>query len=101
MIPPRGAGSPDGPASSRRLLWIAEGHPMTESEWNACCDPWKMLEFLLERGGACERKLRLFACGCCRRVWQHLDDERSRNVVEAAERRADGEMSRRDFNAAR
>jgi hypothetical protein len=40
---------------------------MTEVEWNECADPQKMLTFL--RRKASDRKLRLFAAGCCRRMW--------------------------------
>jgi hypothetical protein len=61
---------------------------MTETEWLACKDPRPMLEFL--RGKASERKLRLFACACVRRVWHLLDDQSSREAVEAGERRPDG-----------
>jgi formate dehydrogenase maturation protein FdhE len=40
---------------------------MTEQEWLACTAPEPMLAFL--RKEASERKLRLLACACCRRVW--------------------------------
>src|SRR4051794_33865241 len=61
---------------------------MTEAEWLASEDPQPMLAFVRERIG--ERKARLFACACCRRVWDRLSHERSRRAVEVAERFADG-----------
>ena len=38
-------------------MWL-----FTEAEWQACTEPDKMLQFLLHRGGANPRKLKLFAC---------------------------------------
>src|SRR5690348_14679032 len=61
---------------------------MTEAEWLACTDPWPMLDVF--GGRSRDRKLRLFACACVRRVWHFLDDPRSRMAVEVAERFADG-----------
>ncbi len=60
---------------------------MTEAEWLAATDIHDMLEHL--RGRASERKLRLFAVACCRRIWHHFTDDRSRRVIEVAERHAD------------
>src|SRR5262245_13893460 len=64
---------------------------MTEAEWLACKDPTPMLEFLRDK--VSERKLRLFACACCRRVFNLLFDKYSRKALVLAERYADGEIS--------
>jgi hypothetical protein len=61
---------------------------MTESEWQACADPRPMLEFL--KGRMSDRKLRLFACACCRRIWHLLSNKGIRDTIEIAERFADG-----------
>jgi hypothetical protein len=82
-----------------------------EAAWLACTDPWKMLEFLHSRGmvrlrageglSGMDRKLRLFACACCRSVWHQMPDEKSRAAVQVAERFADWRATIEELNAAR
>lgn len=71
---------------------------MTPEEWNAATDPTPMLEFL--RGKASDRRLRLFAVACCRRIWHLLTGEQSRMAIELAERLADGLATNTDRRAA-
>lgn len=66
---------------------------MTETEWMNCTDPAPMLEFLRTQRTASERKLRLFAAACCRRVLNLLIDKHSRKALTIAERYADGEVT--------
>jgi hypothetical protein len=61
---------------------------MTEQGWLGCIELEPMLTFLQDKGS--ERKRRLFAVACCRRIWHRLKDKRSRTAVTVAERYADG-----------
>jgi hypothetical protein len=72
---------------------------MTEQKWLTETDPLALLRCLGDE--ASTRKLRLFACACCRQVWHLLPDERWRGAVEAAERFADGLIGADEFAAAR
>src|SRR4051812_16121916 len=61
---------------------------MTEEEWLGCTDPGEVRGVL--GGKASAGKLRLFACAYVRRAWHLLEDDRSQDAVEEAERFADG-----------
>jgi hypothetical protein len=71
---------------------------MNQNEWLASTDPRPMLEFL--RGKASDRKLRLFACACCRavRATQGLVPGAA---VAVAERYADGLAGEKDLASER
>ena len=61
---------------------------MTEAECMEFTDTRPMLGHL--RRSASDRKLRLFAVACCRRISELLPDEECRSALEIAERFADG-----------
>jgi hypothetical protein len=70
---------------------------MTESEWLEATDPQPMLERLRRSGKASQRKLRLFACACCRHVWEWIPVLDSQEAVEVAERFADRASGKREI----
>jgi hypothetical protein len=65
---------------------------MTEEQWLECVSPEPMLELVRVAGG--DRKLRLFACACSRRIGDLFVDASSRAAIDVAERLADGLVSR-------
>jgi hypothetical protein len=72
---------------------------MTEAEWLACEDPAPMLAYL--RGRASDRKLRLFACACCRELGRDVEmSAAARTAVEVVERYVDGAATRGELDAA-
>ena len=75
---------------------------MTEAEWSACVSPERLLDFLtiILSGRASGRRVHLFACGCVRRVWHLLVDERGQQAVVTAERFAEGEGTEEELEAA-
>src|SRR5271166_3381227 len=72
--------------------------PITESEWLAHTQSTEMLGLLRDR--ACEKDLRRFAIACCRRIWPHIHDERSRRAVEMADLDIDGRLAAKERLAA-
>ena len=71
---------------------------MNERKWLECEELMPMLQFLT--GKTTDRKLRLFACACCRDIWDLLTDECGRTAVEVGERFADGDAGGDDLHAA-
>lgn len=73
---------------------------MHPSEWTTCADTDPMFRLLQRRKQKpSARKQRLFACACCRRLWDSLD-ACCRHAVEVAEQYADGAATREELNDA-
>lgn len=73
---------------------------MTESEWVNATDPHEMLNWLYRAAPISERKARLFACACVRRVWDLLGDDRCRELVRVAEWVTEGELGQDELRKA-
>jgi hypothetical protein len=71
---------------------------MTKKQWLTGNDLVPMLKFA--RGKASDRKLRLFACACCRRVWKSLTLKPVRRAVEMTELCADGTVTEQELDDA-
>ena len=75
---------------STSALWRREDMPHEYRIWVAT-----------REGVMSDKDLRLFACWCVRQVWHLLEDDRSKNAVEVAERFANGEATEEELDAAR
>ena len=64
---------------------------MTEAEWNVCTHLLDMLEIL--QGKSTNRKMRLFAVACCRRINPCFLCPASHQAILAAERLAEGQAT--------
>jgi hypothetical protein len=89
---------------------------MTEAEWLASTDVSAMYVFLRDatalfrtrwqgyravpRFAVSDRKLRLFAVACCRRILHLIPVEAARAVVEVSEQFADGRVTEQELSAA-
>jgi hypothetical protein len=78
---------------------------MTEAEWlneqrRAQAMVWTLRGTKVTHTKAGRRKLRVFACACCRLVWDMLNNPVLRQSVEVAERFAEGQSSKDELEKA-
>jgi hypothetical protein len=71
---------------------------MTDDEWLTSANWRAMVKFI--QGKASDRKLRLFVCACCRRIWDLLPDDANRDLVAAVEDCPTGSFHDPELNAA-
>ena len=71
---------------------------MTEQEWITNSEWYLLLNHI--NGKVSDRKLRLFACACCRQIWSKIADPRIRNAVIVTERFADGDVTLDEMHTA-
>jgi hypothetical protein len=84
---------------------VTKRKPLTEEQWLHAEEPNSLLSYLeqhqvITRVPGGRRLLALFACACCRLVWDRIEDEASRRAVEVSERAAEGQASRQELRAA-
>ncbi len=86
--------------SSREHIKINGANaPSSLAEWQVMETIHQLSLYARRKAGS--RRLRLFACACCRHIWHLIPDQRSRRTVEIAERFADGLATRNEMAAAR
>ena len=73
---------------------------MIDQEWQTASEPQAMLEFLLKSGRVSDRKLRLFAVACSRRMSNWID-ALGHTAVDVAENFADGRAGPEELRTAR
>jgi hypothetical protein len=89
-----------------RQIFRADSSPLspqpkqfeTEQDWLTTTDLTAMLFFLQPR--VTRRKPLLLAAAGCRRIWHRITDARLQELVEVAERLADGKATERDLRRA-
>lgn len=80
--------------------WVLANCKTMREAWDHAPEPGWVVWIATRPGVLTERELRLFMCFCARQNWHLLTDPRSRNVVEVAERYADGRASQEELAAA-
>jgi hypothetical protein len=70
---------------------------MTETEWLTAKRRSQLLRYIHETTATSDRKFRLFAVACCRRVAEQIPDSTLTEVIEACERLAEG-LDAEDWN---
>ncbi|MDY3557351.1 hypothetical protein R5W24_006540 [Gemmata sp. JC717] len=83
-------------------VWVQEDRQLNEAEWLAAPHLIWMVAYLLDeqrdRPGEDRRHI-LFGCACCRDVWDLIQWDAARRLVELAEDYADGRISEAEFKA--
>ena len=68
---------------------------MCETDWLTSTSVHELLKVV--QNVVSDRKLRLFGCACCRRIWDSLPRDENRNLIVAMEDDPDGEFDDPDL----